>query len=91
MISIAALRDVLTAFKSKEMPTAAELEKTYAKDIEILKGRQRDGRKFRFMVATARTLRISVFDSSRRPRAGVWQKRKATKCRRKCSIKRSRI
>ncbi len=41
MISIAALRDVLTAFKSKEMPTKEELEKTYAKDIEILKGRQR--------------------------------------------------
>ncbi|HVE56057.1 MAG TPA: alpha-2-macroglobulin family protein [Pyrinomonadaceae bacterium] len=41
MISIAALRDVLTAFKSKEMPTAAELQKSYEKDIEILKGRQR--------------------------------------------------
>jgi uncharacterized protein YfaS (alpha-2-macroglobulin family) len=41
MISIAALRDVLTAFKSKDMPTKAELDKSYAKDIEILKGRQR--------------------------------------------------
>lgn len=41
MISIAALRDVLTAFKSKDMPTKEELDKSYAKDIEILKGRQR--------------------------------------------------
>jgi hypothetical protein len=41
MISIAALRDVLTAFKSKEMPTKEQLEATYAKDVEILKGRQR--------------------------------------------------
>ncbi len=41
MISIAALRDVLSAFKSKDFPTKAELDKSYAKDIEILKGRQR--------------------------------------------------
>jgi len=41
MISIAALRDVLSAFKSKEFPTKEELDKSYAKDIEILKGRQR--------------------------------------------------
>ena len=46
MISIAALRDVLTAFKSKEMPTKEELEKTYAKDVEILKGRQRSDGSF---------------------------------------------
>lgn len=41
MVSIAALRDVLTAFKSKEMPSKDELDKSFAKDIEILKGRQR--------------------------------------------------
>ncbi len=46
MISIAALRDVLTAFKSKDMPTAAELQKSYEKDIEILKGRQRSDGSF---------------------------------------------
>jgi uncharacterized protein YfaS (alpha-2-macroglobulin family) len=46
MISIAALRDVLTAFKAKEMPTAAELQKSYEKDIEILKGRQREDGSF---------------------------------------------
>lgn len=46
MISIAALRDVLTAFKSKDMPTAEELKKSYEKDIEILKGRQREDGSF---------------------------------------------
>ncbi|MEP6902048.1 MAG: alpha-2-macroglobulin family protein, partial [Actinomycetota bacterium] len=46
MISIAALRDVLTAFKSKEMPTKAELDRNFAKDIEILKGRQREDGSF---------------------------------------------
>jgi uncharacterized protein YfaS (alpha-2-macroglobulin family) len=46
MISIAALRDVLTAFKSKDMPTKAELDKSFAKDIEILKGRQREDGSF---------------------------------------------
>ncbi len=46
MISIAALRDVLQAFKSKDMPTKAELDKSYAKDIEILKGRQRSDGSF---------------------------------------------
>ncbi len=46
MISIAALRDVLTAFKSKDMPSAEELKKSYEKDIEILKGRQREDGSF---------------------------------------------
>ncbi|MGI8640467.1 MAG: alpha-2-macroglobulin family protein, partial [Pyrinomonadaceae bacterium] len=46
MISIAALRDVLTAFKSKDMPSAAEIEMSYAKDVEILKGRQREDGSF---------------------------------------------
>ncbi|HEY8560083.1 MAG TPA: alpha-2-macroglobulin family protein [Pyrinomonadaceae bacterium] len=41
MISIAALRDVLSAFKSKDMPSKEELDKSFAKDVEILKGRQR--------------------------------------------------
>jgi hypothetical protein len=41
MISIAALRDVLTAFKAKEMPKPADIKKSYDKDIEILRGRQR--------------------------------------------------
>ena len=35
MISIAALRDVLTAFKSKEMPTAAELEEFLIGSISV--------------------------------------------------------
>lgn len=41
MISIAAMRDVLTAFKAKEMPTAKELDAYFARDIEILQSRQR--------------------------------------------------
>jgi hypothetical protein len=40
MISIAALKDVLTAFKAKEMPSEAELAKRFARDVEILQSRQ---------------------------------------------------
>ncbi len=46
MISTAALRDVLTAFKAKEMPTAAQLESYFKRDIEILQSRQRDDGSF---------------------------------------------
>lgn len=46
MISIAAMRDVLSAFKSKDMPTAAQLEAQFARDIEILQSRQRDDGSF---------------------------------------------
>ena len=46
MISIAALKDVLKAFKAKDMPTEAEITKSFAKDIEILKGRQRSDGSF---------------------------------------------
>ncbi len=46
MISIAAMRDVLGAFKAKDMPTAEELSKYFARDIEILKSRQRDDGSF---------------------------------------------
>src|SRR5690606_34498358 len=38
--------DVLTAFKSKDMPTAAELEARFARDIEILQSRQRNDGSF---------------------------------------------
>ncbi len=41
MISIAAMRDVLSAFKAKDMPTAKELEGYFARDIQILQSRQR--------------------------------------------------
>jgi len=41
MISTAALRDVLTAFKSKEMPSAEQLDRRFARDMEILGSRQR--------------------------------------------------
>ena len=46
MISIAAMRDVLSAFKAKEMPTAKELEGYFARDIEILQSRQRNDGSF---------------------------------------------
>ncbi|MDQ6785460.1 MAG: DUF6049 family protein, partial [Acidobacteriota bacterium] len=46
MISVAALQDVLRAFKAKEMPTDAELKARFARDVEILKSRQRDDGSF---------------------------------------------
>ena len=46
MISIAALRDVLTAFKSKDMPSPDEINASFEKDINILKARQRDDGSF---------------------------------------------
>lgn len=46
MISIAALRDVLTAFKAKEMPTEAEIKASFEKDIKILQSRQREDGSF---------------------------------------------
>ena len=46
MISIAAMRDALSAFKAKDMPTAKELEGYFARDIEILKSRQRSNGSF---------------------------------------------
>ncbi|NOT46558.1 MAG: hypothetical protein HOP17_02245, partial [Acidobacteria bacterium] len=46
MISTAALRDVLNAFKAKDMPTAAELEAKFKRDVQILQSRQRDDGSF---------------------------------------------
>jgi uncharacterized protein YfaS (alpha-2-macroglobulin family) len=46
MISIAAMRDVLNAFKAKDMPTAKQLDQYFARDIEILQSRQRDDGSF---------------------------------------------
>ncbi|HEX2639663.1 MAG TPA: alpha-2-macroglobulin family protein, partial [Pyrinomonadaceae bacterium] len=46
MISIAALRDVLSAFKAKEMPSEAEIKASFDKDIKILQSRQRDDGSF---------------------------------------------
>ncbi|HXG83385.1 MAG TPA: DUF6049 family protein, partial [Pyrinomonadaceae bacterium] len=63
MISVAALQDVLRAFKAKEMPSDAELKARFAKDVEILKSRQnadgyfglwkRDGERYKFPFVTA--------------------------------------
>ncbi|HLA96270.1 MAG TPA: DUF6049 family protein, partial [Pyrinomonadaceae bacterium] len=46
MISIAAMRDVLGAFKAKDMPTKEQLESYYKRDIEILQSRQRNDGSF---------------------------------------------
>ncbi len=46
MISIAAMRDVLGAFKAKDMPTKEQLESFYKRDIEILQSRQRNDGSF---------------------------------------------
>ncbi|MBX3268426.1 MAG: hypothetical protein KF831_17140, partial [Acidobacteria bacterium] len=46
MISTAALRDVLSAFKAKDMPTAAEIEAQFRRDIEVLASRQRSDGSF---------------------------------------------
>ena len=40
MISIAALKDVLTAFKAEEMPSEAALKSQFARDIKVLQSRQ---------------------------------------------------
>ena len=48
IMSVAALRDVLTAFKVKEMPTEEEMLKAVSRDIERLKGRQSDNGGFGF-------------------------------------------
>jgi uncharacterized protein YfaS (alpha-2-macroglobulin family) len=46
IISVAALQDVLLAFKAKEMPTAAEIKASWEKDVKILQSRQRDDGSF---------------------------------------------
>jgi uncharacterized protein YfaS (alpha-2-macroglobulin family) len=46
MISTAALRDVLQAFKAKETPTADQLEAQFKRDIEVLQSRQRSDGSF---------------------------------------------
>jgi hypothetical protein len=46
MISIAALRDVLTAFKAKDMPKPEEIRAAFERDIKILQSRQREDGSF---------------------------------------------
>src|SRR5690606_19351489 len=46
MISIAALKDVLSAFEAKDMPTEAEMKASFAKDVRILQSRQRSDGSF---------------------------------------------
>ncbi|MEZ5344003.1 MAG: alpha-2-macroglobulin family protein [Pyrinomonadaceae bacterium] len=63
MLSIAALKDVLTAFKAEEMPSEAELKAQFARDIKALQSRQnsngyfglwrRDGERYKYPFVTA--------------------------------------
>jgi len=46
MISIAAMKDVLSAFKAKDMPSADALAKQFVRDTEILQSRQRNDGSF---------------------------------------------
>lgn len=48
IIAIAALRDVLTAFKAKDFPSPGELEAQVADDLKALKGMQNDDGGFGF-------------------------------------------
>src|SRR5207237_1704079 len=42
VLAVAALRDVLTAFKAKDMPTPDEMKAAVARDIKRLQGLQND-------------------------------------------------
>jgi uncharacterized protein YfaS (alpha-2-macroglobulin family) len=48
VLAVAALRDVLTAFKAKDMPTPEEMERAVARDIKRLQGLQNDDGGFAF-------------------------------------------
>jgi len=48
ILAVAALKDVLTAFKAKDMPTPEEMLKAVTRDIERLKGRQTEDGGFGF-------------------------------------------
>ncbi|MFV0389422.1 MAG: alpha-2-macroglobulin family protein [Pyrinomonadaceae bacterium] len=75
MISIAALQDVLTAFKAKEMPSNNELKASFAKDMEILQSRQNDngnfglwrknGERYEYPFVTAHTAHALILAKSK--------------------------
>ncbi|MDT4968148.1 MAG: alpha-2-macroglobulin [Acidobacteriota bacterium] len=48
ILGVAALKDVLTAFKAKDLPSPEEMLKAVSRDIERLKGRQQDDGGFGF-------------------------------------------
>src|SRR2546423_2733492 len=48
VLAVAALRDVLTAFKAKDMPTPDEMKAAVARDIKRLQGMQNDDGGFAF-------------------------------------------
>ena len=48
IISVAALRDVLTAFKNRDLPTPSEIEAAVVQDLKALQGMQNDDGGFGF-------------------------------------------
>ena len=48
IISVAALRDVLTAFKNRDLPTPQEIEEAVVRDLKTLQGMQNDDGGFAF-------------------------------------------
>jgi uncharacterized protein YfaS (alpha-2-macroglobulin family) len=48
VLAVAALKDVLTAFKAKDLPSPEEMLKAVSRDIERLRGRQSDNGGFGF-------------------------------------------
>ena len=48
VISVAALRDVLSAFKTKDLPSPAEIEAAVARDLKLLQGMQNQDGGFGF-------------------------------------------
>ncbi len=65
MLSIAALKDVLQAFKAEEMPSEADIKAQFARDIKVLQSRQnsngyfglwrKDNERYKYPFVTAHT------------------------------------
>jgi uncharacterized protein YfaS (alpha-2-macroglobulin family) len=75
MISIAALRDVLRAFKAEEMPSEADIKAQFASDIKILQSRQnsngyfglwrRDNERYKYPFVTVHTAHALILAKSK--------------------------
>ncbi|MGI8544087.1 MAG: alpha-2-macroglobulin family protein [Aridibacter sp.] len=75
MISIAALKDVLKAFKAEEMPSDAEIKAQFARDIKVLQSRQnangyfgmwrKDNERYKFPFVTAHTAHALILSKQK--------------------------
>jgi len=75
MISIAALRDVLKAFKAEEMPSDADIRAQFAADMKILQSRQnsdgyfglwrRDNERYKYPFVTAHAAHALILAKSK--------------------------